>query len=815
MNIIIPIGGIGERFKKQGYTSQKPLIKIFEKFMIEYVLDNINININDKIFIIYRAELNNYNFVNIINNKYKNINLIELNKNTNGAAETINIGLNYVISNNIDYNNKCLLLDCDTFYLSDILQSIRINPEKNSIFYFNDNNTHKNPPFSYIKLDNENNVIDIAEKIKISNNANTGAYYFNNINDLRKFTKHIIDEDIRHNNEYYISCVIKQMILNNHNFIGIEVLKDKIISLGTPNQVNEYINNTYCFLFDLDGTIINTQKIYIDVWKEILIKYNILLTNELYNNYIEGNNDNISLKQLIPNISDTDIYNISLLKDELFIKNINNISIISGSIDFIKKIYYSGYKLGIVTNCNRIVATKILEYMNISKYLSCIIIGNECSKPKPYPDPYKKALEIINISNNKTIIFEDSKTGLISASGVFPKHIIGVQGTLSSDELKNYKLTKIIQNFNEIDLDLLINNNTNNNIDLIKKYILLSLKNKYDILDIFIDNNKLKGGYISDILKVDIILSNNINLNCILKLENINENSICKMANNLDLYNREYYFYENVSQYIPINIPKFYGIIKDENFKSIGILLENINRDNFYLNLNLNTNHINVSLQVIDNLCKIHSKFWKKELDKKFIYIKKNNIISSTSSWIDYISNNIDIFINKWKNILIQSDIDITYKIFNKFRYIENEILSNEPLTLCHGDVKSPNIFYKYINDNEYDPYFIDWQYITYGKGVQDLVFFMIESFDVSVINQYNKLFREYYYIRLSQYGITDYKYDDFITDFKASICYFPFFVAIWFGTTSIDELIDKNFPFFYIKKFYNFIKINNIEKIL
>ena len=85
MNIIIPIGGIGERFKKQGYTSPKPLIKIFEKFMIEYVLDNININVNDKIFIIYRDELNNYNFVNIINNQYKNINLIELNKNTNGV----------------------------------------------------------------------------------------------------------------------------------------------------------------------------------------------------------------------------------------------------------------------------------------------------------------------------------------------------------------------------------------------------------------------------------------------------------------------------------------------------------------------------------------------------------------------------------------------------------------------------------------------------------------------------------------------------------------------------------------------------------
>ena len=31
MNIIIPLGGKGERFKINGFTSPKPLIKIFDK----------------------------------------------------------------------------------------------------------------------------------------------------------------------------------------------------------------------------------------------------------------------------------------------------------------------------------------------------------------------------------------------------------------------------------------------------------------------------------------------------------------------------------------------------------------------------------------------------------------------------------------------------------------------------------------------------------------------------------------------------------------------------------------------------------------
>ena len=59
MNIIIPLGGKGERFSKNGYLQPKPLIPIFEKCMIEYVLDNLTIsNTSDKIFIIYNSSSN-------------------------------------------------------------------------------------------------------------------------------------------------------------------------------------------------------------------------------------------------------------------------------------------------------------------------------------------------------------------------------------------------------------------------------------------------------------------------------------------------------------------------------------------------------------------------------------------------------------------------------------------------------------------------------------------------------------------------------------------------------------------------------------
>ena len=77
MNIIIPLGGKGERFINSGYKEPKPLIKILNKEMIFYLLDNLNLLNEDKIFIIYNIELENFNFETIIKKKYNQINFIK------------------------------------------------------------------------------------------------------------------------------------------------------------------------------------------------------------------------------------------------------------------------------------------------------------------------------------------------------------------------------------------------------------------------------------------------------------------------------------------------------------------------------------------------------------------------------------------------------------------------------------------------------------------------------------------------------------------------------------------------------------------
>jgi len=788
MNIIIPLGGKGERFYKEGYQLPKSLIQIYDKEMIFYVLDHLNLSCDDKVFIIYKQDLDTFRFSNIIKEKYPAIYLIPITYQTSGAVETILFGLDTVV--NLSANKTCVLLDCDTFYTMDILSIIR-EKKSNMVFYVN--REHEPSIYSYIQLDDKNKITDIKEKVKISIHANTGCYVFNDIHILYSTCKYVLDNKITFNGEPYTSCVIQEMICDS-NFYGYELNHSHVFSLGTPNEVANYFKNTYCFLFDLDGTLVNTDAIYYNVWKQILQKYNIELTEEIFKKYIHGNNDQTVIQTLIPFVDE----NISVIKDSLFIENLKDIVVISGAKDFIKSIYESGHKCCIVTNCNRRVAEEIVVRCGFEKYIDFIIVGSECSKPKPYPEPYIEAMKKYNISSNRAIIFEDSKSGLLSARQSNPLCVVGITSHYRCHDLLLHGANIVIDDFNNVDLNSIILFE-NKSIGKIKKYIIESLPS-YNIIEVVIDDVKLKGGYISDVLSVRLVTVDGGIIDGVLKLENTNETPLSIMATNLGLYDRENYFYENISKYVNVKIPKFYGLIKNDNFETIGIFMENLYKTgNFDINIDLNTCDIDVSLKIIDSISKMHIKFWNKNLDMCFQQLKKHNDPLFNPTWKNFISGKWNDFKEKWKNVI--SSFEMGDWIVENFDKIQQQLSIGDNLTLIHGDVKSPNIFYNKDNNNE--PYFIDWQYICIGKGVQDIVFFLIESFTIDKIKLYYPMFIQYYYIKLINNGITNYSYEEYLKDVKNAIYYFPFFVAVWFGTTPEDSLIDKNFPYFFIQKLF------------
>lgn len=82
-------------------------------------------------------------------------------------------------------------------------------------------------------------------------------------------------------------------------------------------------------------------------------------------------------------------------------------------LDKVKKwVEDCGLKRAAVTNSPRANAEIMITKLGLSGFFDAIIIGDECERAKPFPDPYLKAIEILNVSKDHTFVLE---VGLISS----------------------------------------------------------------------------------------------------------------------------------------------------------------------------------------------------------------------------------------------------------------------------------------------------------------------------------------------------------------------------------------------------------------
>ncbi len=259
MIIIIPLGGLGERFKRCNYTKPKPLISVKGKPIIFWLLDSIikseYFSTVKMIIIPYNSDLQKYDFEGQLRTRYSNINFCFLSLSpTRGPVESI-----YTILKTVNIDDNIMSIDGDTFYNIDIIKQYHNNPIKNVIFYFNDINT--NAIYSYIDLEN-NQVKNIKEKIKISDNACSGIYCFESRKLLLESCEYIMKNK---SPEWYLSFIIDYLVSKSKLFVGIKINDSDFTCLGTPAQLQLFYhmdtNKNFKDMrvcFDLDGTLVTT-----------------------------------------------------------------------------------------------------------------------------------------------------------------------------------------------------------------------------------------------------------------------------------------------------------------------------------------------------------------------------------------------------------------------------------------------------------------------------------------------------------------------------------------------------------------------------
>ena len=236
MIVIITMAGLGSRFRKAGYNCPKYMIEAKGKTLFDWSMDSLvgyNKNVSKYIFVV-RKEDDSEKFIreHMANYGISNIEIVGIDYLTDGQATTCMLAIPYC-----NPDEDIMVYNIDTYVEPNEMKYEDISGDGH-IPCFHADGDH----WSFVKLDENGNVIEVREKQRISENCTLGAYYFKSARLYKKlYEEYYADGSNMERNEKYIAPLYNYMIEKGLKVtIGL-VDAERAHALGTPEELDNFL----------------------------------------------------------------------------------------------------------------------------------------------------------------------------------------------------------------------------------------------------------------------------------------------------------------------------------------------------------------------------------------------------------------------------------------------------------------------------------------------------------------------------------------------------------------------------------------------
>ena len=187
------------------------------------------------------------------------------------------------------------------------------------------------------------------------------------------------------------------------------------------------MTNKKAFIFDLDGVIVDTARYHYLAWQKLAQELGIEFTPE-HNEHLKGVSRIRSLDIILDlgNIQATQEEKDKWLydKNELYLSylvDMDQSELLPGIIDTLKFLKENGQYIALGSASKN--ARPILEKTAIMPYFDAIVDGNDVTNAKPDPEVFLRACQLLFVSPEDSIVFEDSVAGVQAANSARMKSI--------------------------------------------------------------------------------------------------------------------------------------------------------------------------------------------------------------------------------------------------------------------------------------------------------------------------------------------------------------------------------------------------------
>jgi len=209
-------------------------------------------------------------------------------------------------------------------------------------------------------------------------------------------------------------------------------------------------------LFDLDGTIVNTDPVHYQAWQEMLLNYGWEIDETFYKSRISGRLNQEIVKDILPQLSLEAGVIFADEKEALFRQKAPNLKPLSGFSELLAWTDTHHLKRALVTNAPRLNAEFMLEVLGIKRFFDTVVLAEDCIAGKPDPVPYEAALHKLAIAAEQAIALEDSPSGIRSAvsAGI---RTIGIASTHNPQILQEIGAFMVIPDFTDLQMWTFLN----------------------------------------------------------------------------------------------------------------------------------------------------------------------------------------------------------------------------------------------------------------------------------------------------------------------------------------------------------------------
>jgi beta-phosphoglucomutase family hydrolase len=200
-------------------------------------------------------------------------------------------------------------------------------------------------------------------------------------------------------------------------------------------------------VFDMDGVLIHSNPVHVRAWEIFNRRYGLETTPSMLRNMYGRRNDEL-IREFFPGLTAEEVKTRGAAKEELYREMISGRIeeiLVPGLRPFLES--HRHRPMAVASNAEPANVDFVLDHGRLRHYFRVVVDGHQVRHPKPHPEIYRRAAELLGIRPEDCVVFEDSLLG-VQAARAAGSRVVGVLTThddlpgadLKIDNFSNGKL---------------------------------------------------------------------------------------------------------------------------------------------------------------------------------------------------------------------------------------------------------------------------------------------------------------------------------------------------------------------------------------